>query len=363
MQLHRKGIGLLLSCCVALSLAVVVCQSAIVRAAEPPTHIAAPDVAYQHYTPGTYQVQIPEKLLPPPKEEWVEVPIDYDERVGRVVPGSAAKAGKSQQGGEAPARRTAQVGQTQAPATQSAQQAAMHSSKSQTDTTTVSNQPWRPKPKKPPVTTAAPAIATPPEKPAPVVGSTPVAKPVTPIPAAKPAPSAPAAKAAPLPKTKKIKKRVPAPNPYRMPTSADFTMVNNLPGKYTLHAPIIFGADPLTELPVSGPMTVRTASTVLMCAATVDDPTDTKYYKTQDNFPVPRGATLLLKERRPVVGGKLATVYYKQAQIGGVPCLQVLSEVLDGQKTYRTLWLLPDAQKLDLLAQALYAVETMQWRK
>jgi len=299
-------------------------------AAQTVTRITAPDTIYRDYIPGTFSTQIPERFLPQPTEEWIEVSADYDERVGRVVPGTAAKEARAREQRER----------------KKAQEAAV----SQPLTPNESGSRLQPNEKKVPD------------------GSTDKKESLPGIPAPRPQTVAPQQKVDAqtnndaIPKTKKILKLTSPPNPYRMPQWSDFRAIRNASGKYTVQAPLAFGSEnPLEGLPVDGPMLIRSASNVLMFAVTVDDPADTKYYKPQNNFPVLKGSVILFREHRPAVNNRVVTVNFRQGFVGGVDCIEVLSEYKTDGRTFRTLWIFPEQRKYELLAQALYAIETLQF--
>ena len=100
-------------------------------------------------------------------------------------------------------------------------------------------------------------------------------------------PVAPADKPKPKPKLNLVGKP-PLPRQFmRTPQVNDFTIVSSEAGGYSMAVPKAFGKNPLADLPhTEGAMLVRTASNILMLAATVLDAADTASFKATEALPV-----------------------------------------------------------------------------
>lgn len=100
-------------------------------------------------------------------------------------------------------------------------------------------------------------------------------------------PVAPADKPKPKPKLNLVGKP-PLPRQFmRTPQASDFTVVSSEAGGYSMAVPKSFGKNPLADLPqADGAMLVRTASNLLILAATVLDAADTASFKATEALPV-----------------------------------------------------------------------------
>ena len=86
-------------------------------------------------------------------------------------------------------------------------------------------------------------------------------------------------------KTVTVQVNVPAPSPFRQLTSGDFRWFTNSKGHYVFALPHSLPQDPLKGLPAEGPMVIRAAAQNEFMAVSMDDPSDTYYYKNVDTFP------------------------------------------------------------------------------
>lgn len=195
-----------------------------------------------------------------------------------------------------------------------------------------------------PVTAAETAASAPNAAKTPVVGNKPVA---------------PADKPKPKPKLNLVGKP-PLPRQFmRTPQINDFTLVSSEAGGYSLAVPKAFGKNPLADLPhAEGVMLVRTASNILMLAATVLDATDTASFKATEALPVYENAKVYwqwqhgsqfiwncrLSAHNDYHGNKLL----------------LTAEATQNRKTYQLLYVLPAAQADIYLPQAFYSLDSFK---
>jgi hypothetical protein len=250
-----------------------------------------------HYDPGSLNVRIPEAFLPPPQEIEIEVPLEPGDP-GYETPAEFAERAKKER------------------------EAALHKK----NTTTVGGQV--------------------------VEGKLPPAdmdidldkKPFVPA----------------KPRTKKIKKLVPAPSPYKILTYSDFSWLTNDSGHYNIALPKAYGSDPLKGLPISGPALIRNVSDALFMAATVDDPADVQHYKNGKTLPTFTGALPILKENRATVQNKTASCTYFNYEMEGTTCLVLQAEVPVEHKIYKLLYVFPHSRRYTFLPLSLYSVENFR---
>ena len=162
------------------------------------------------------------------------------------------------------------------------------------------------------------------------------------------------------PLTKKIKKQVPAPSPFKVLNPGDFKWLTNESGHYNLAIPKAYGSDPLQGLPLNGPEIVREVGDELFMAATVDDPVDIKYYKNQKTLPSFPGAIPLVTETRPTVQNHTATCVYFNYEMEGTTCLIIRADIPFERKTYKLLYVFPENQRYSFLPLSLYSLENFR---
>lgn len=172
-------------------------------------------------------------------------------------------------------------------------------------------------------------------------------------------PVAPADKAKPKPKLNLVGKP-PLPRQFmRTPQVNDFTVVSSETGDYSMAIPKSFGKNPLADLPqADGAMLVRTASNILMLAATVLDAADTASFKATEALPVYENAKVYwqwqhgsqfiwncrLSAHNDYHGNKLL----------------LTAEATQNGKTYQLLYVMPAAQADNYLPQALYSLDSFK---
>lgn len=172
-------------------------------------------------------------------------------------------------------------------------------------------------------------------------------------------PVAPADKPKPKPKLNLVGKP-PLPRQFmRTPQVNDFTVVSSEASGYSMAVPKSFGKNPLADLPqADGAMLVRTASNILMLAATVLDPADTTSFKATEALPVYENAKVYwqwqhgsqfiwncrLSAHNDYHGNKLL----------------LTAEATQNGKTYQLLYVMPAAQADNYLPQALYSLDSFK---
>ena len=250
-----------------------------------------------HYEPGSLDVRIPKAFLPPPQEVEIEVPLEPGDP-GYETPAEFAERAKKER----------------------------EAATAKKNTTTVGGQV--------------------------VEGKLPPAdmdislrnKPFVPA----------------QPRTKKIKKLVPAPSPYKILTYSDFTWLSNASGHYNIALPKAYGADPLKDLPISGPALLRNVDDALFMAATVDDPADVQHYKNGKTLPVFTGAIPILNENRATVQNKIASCTYFNYEMEGTTCLILRADLPADKKIYKLLYVFPESRRYTFLPLSLYSVENFR---
>ena len=172
-------------------------------------------------------------------------------------------------------------------------------------------------------------------------------------------PVAPADKPKPKPKLNLVGKP-PLPRQFmRTPQASDFTVVSSEAGGYSMAVPKSFGKNPLADLPqADGAMLVRTASNILMLAATVLDPADTASFKATEALPVYENAKVYwqwqhgsqfiwncrLSAHNDYHGNKLL----------------LTAEAQQNNKTYQLLYVMPAMQADNYLPQAIYSLDSFK---
>lgn len=172
-------------------------------------------------------------------------------------------------------------------------------------------------------------------------------------------PVAPADKPKPKPKLNLVGKP-PLPRQFmRTPQVNDFTIVSSEAGGYSMAVPKAFGKNPLADLPhTDGAMLVRTASNILMLAATVLDAADTASFKATEALPVYENAKVYwqwqhgsqfiwncrLSAHNDYHGNKLL----------------LTAEATQNGKTYQLLYVMPAAQADNYLPQAIYSLDSFK---
>ena len=172
-------------------------------------------------------------------------------------------------------------------------------------------------------------------------------------------PVAPADKPKPKPKLNLVGKP-PLPRQFmRTPQVNDFTIVSSEASGYSMAVPKAFGKNPLADLPhTEGAMLVRTASNILMLAATVLDAADTASFKATEALPVyentkvswqwQHGSQFIwncrLSAHNDYHGNKLL----------------LTAEAQQNCKTYQLLYVMPAAQADNYLPQALYSLDSFK---
>lgn len=172
-------------------------------------------------------------------------------------------------------------------------------------------------------------------------------------------PVAPADKPKPKPKLNLVGKP-PLPRQFmRTPQASDFISVSSEAGGYSMTVPKAFGKNPLADLPhTEGAMLVRTASNILMLAATVLDAADNASFKATEALPVyentkvywqwQHGSQFIwncrLSAHNDYHGNKLL----------------LTAEAQQNAKTYQLLYVMPAAQADNYLPQALYSLDSFK---
>ena len=161
-------------------------------------------------------------------------------------------------------------------------------------------------------------------------------------------------------KTITVQVPTPAPSPFRTLSQGDFYWFNNTKGHYLATLPGSLTQDPLLQVPASGPMIIRNAGQSEFMAVTVDDPSDSYYYKNQDTFPGYGKAVPVFTETRKNVQGDDVNIKYIRYYLGGQLCLIVDSSGKRGGKTYRVAVVFPESKQYEYLPKALYAIENLK---
>lgn len=172
-------------------------------------------------------------------------------------------------------------------------------------------------------------------------------------------PVAPADKPKPKPKLNLVGKP-PLPRQFmRTPQVNDFTVVSSETGGYSMAIPKSFGKNPLADLPqADGAMLVRTASNILMLAATVLDPADTASFKATEALPVYENAKVYWQWQH---GSQFIWNCRLSAHndYHGSKLLLTVEATQNG-KTYQLLYVMPAAQADNYLPQAIYSLDSFK---
>lgn len=172
-------------------------------------------------------------------------------------------------------------------------------------------------------------------------------------------PVAPADKPKPKPKLNLVGKP-PLPRQFmRTPQASDFTVVSSEAGGYSMAVPKSFGKNPLADLPqADGAMLVRTASNILMLAATVLDPADTASFKATEALPVYENAKVYWQWQH---GNQLIWTCRLSAHndYHGNKLL-LTAEAQQNGKTYQLLYVMPSLQADNYLPQAIYSLDSFK---
>lgn len=172
-------------------------------------------------------------------------------------------------------------------------------------------------------------------------------------------PVAPADKPKPKPKLNLVGKP-PLPRQFmRTPQASDFISVSSEAGGYSMAVPKAFGENPLADLPqAEGAMLVRTASNILMLAATMLDAADTASFKATEALPVYENAKVYWQWQH---GNQLIWTCRLSAHndYHGNKLL-LTAEAQQNNKTYQLLYVMPAAQADTYLPQAIYSLDSFK---
>lgn len=172
-------------------------------------------------------------------------------------------------------------------------------------------------------------------------------------------PVPPADKPKPKPKLNLVGKP-PLPRQFmRTPQASDFISVSSEAGGYSMAVPKAFGKNPLADLPqAEGAMLVRTASNILMLAATVLDPADTASFKATEALPVYENAKVYWQWQH---GNQLIWTCRLSAHndYHGNKLL-LTAEAQQNGKTYQLLYVMPALQADNYLSQAIYSLDSFK---
>ena len=145
----------------------------------------------------------------------------------------------------------------------------------------------------------------------------------------------------------------------RTPQASDFISVSSEAGGYSMAVPKAFGNNPLADLPqAEGAMLVRTASNILMLAATVLDPADTASFKATETLPVYENAKVYWQWQH---GNQLIWTCRLSAHndYHGNKLL-LTAEAQQNGKTYQLLYVMPALQADNYLPQAIYSLDSFK---
>lgn len=172
-------------------------------------------------------------------------------------------------------------------------------------------------------------------------------------------PVAPADKPKPKPKLNLVGKP-PLPRQFmRTPQVNDFKVVSSEAGGYSMAVPKAFGKNPLADLPqAEGAMLVRTASNILMLAATMLDAADTASFKATEALPVYENAKVYWQWQH---GNQLIWTCRLSAHndYHGNKLL-LTAEAQQNGKTYQLLYVMPAAQADTYLPQVIYSLDSFK---
>ena len=172
-------------------------------------------------------------------------------------------------------------------------------------------------------------------------------------------PVAPADKPKPKPKLNLVGKP-PLPKQFmRTPQVNDFTIVSSEAGGYSMAVPKAFGKNPLADLPhTEGAMLVRTASNILMLAATVLDAADTASFKATEALPVYENTKVYWQWQHGSQFIWNCRLSANNDYHGNK--LLLTAEAQQNGKTYQLLYVMPAAQADNYLPQALYSLDSFK---
>lgn len=172
-------------------------------------------------------------------------------------------------------------------------------------------------------------------------------------------PVPPADKPKPKPKLNLVGKP-PLPRQFmRTPQASDFISVSSEAGGYSMAVPKAFGKNSLADLPqTEGAMLMRTASNILMLAATVLDPADTASFKATEALPVYENAKVYWQWQH---GNQLIWTCRLSAHndYHGDKLL-LTAEAQQNGKTYQLLYVMPALQADNFLSQAIYSLDSFK---
>ena len=172
-------------------------------------------------------------------------------------------------------------------------------------------------------------------------------------------PVAPADKPKPKPKLNLVGKP-PLPRQFmRTPQVNDFTIVSSEAGGYSMAVPKAFGKNPLADLPhTEGAMLVRTASNILMLAATVLDAADTASFKATEALPVYENTKVYWQWQHGSQFSWNCRLSAHNDYHGNK--LLLTAEAQQNGKTYQLLYVMPAAQADNYLPQAFYSLDSFK---
>lgn len=210
---------------------------------------------------------------------------------------------------------------------------------------------------KEPATNDTAAVSKTEASPSPTTQTTAVQEAATKAPVISNKPVAPAAKPKPKPS---LVGKPPLPKQYLLtPQAGDFATVTNAKGGYSLAVPSSFGTNPLAQLPgAEGSMLVRTASDVLMLAATVLDTGDSTSYKAAEPLPAYADAKLYCAWLHPGSLSWDCRLARHNDYHGDKLLLQAQTQ--QAGKTYQLLFVMPKAKQDIYLPQALYSLHSFK---
>ena len=161
-------------------------------------------------------------------------------------------------------------------------------------------------------------------------------------------------------KTITVQVNEPAPSPFRPLSAGDFRWFTNNKGHYVAALLYSLPEDPLKGLPAEGPTVIRSAAQDEFMAVSLDDPSDTYYYKNAGTFPDYGKALPVYTETRKTIQGSDVNIKYIRYFIGGQYCLIVDGSSERQGKTCRAAVVFPESRQLEYLPKALYVMENLK---
>lgn len=143
------------------------------------------------------------------------------------------------------------------------------------------------------------------------------------------------------------------------PQQADFYLLTNKEGGYSLQLPKAFGTDPLAGLPhADGPMQLRAKSETLLCAVNVQAPQDKHYYNPASALPELNNKELLVSWQH---GNTLVwnCSLSRQQDYSGDKLVLEATAPTNG-KTYELIYVFPTKDYARLLPQALWSLNSFE---